>query len=271
MWTAYDYFGETAIGHVEHTDKEEGPFMFDYPYHIADCGDIDILGNRKPQSYYREIAWDLRKEPYIAPRPAKYAGVKYRISGWGFYECESSWNYEGYEGKPIEVYVFAECDELILYVNGKEVDRQSRTENGVYLFNTVYESGEISAKAILDGKEYTSKITTEGKPSKISLVKEKSYLTKHTKKQEDKIVFVSVEIQDENGKLCTQDDRFVSYKAEDAEILGVASGNLTTEAIYSEPNKEVYRGRALAILKVTGENASLTASANDLDTVTVKL
>ncbi|MBQ4509998.1 MAG: hypothetical protein II984_04680, partial [Clostridia bacterium] len=53
VWTAYDYFGETAIGHTEHTDNEEGPFMLDYPYHIANCGDIDILGVRKPQSYYR--------------------------------------------------------------------------------------------------------------------------------------------------------------------------------------------------------------------------
>lgn len=261
VWTAYDYFGETAIGHVEHTDKEEGPFMLDYPYHIADCGDIDIIGVRKPQSYYREIAWDLRKEPYIAPRPAKYAGVKYRISGWGFYECESSWNYEGCEGKHIEVYVFAECDEIILYVNGKEVGRQSRTDNGVYLFSTIYERGEISATAILDGKKYISKITTEGKPSKIALVKEKSYLTKHTKKPDDNIVFVSVEIQDENGKLCTQDDRFISYKANGAEILGVASGNLTTEAIYSEPNKEVYRGRALVVLKKLQKNATLIASS----------
>ena len=245
--------------------------MLDYPYHIADCGDIDIIGVRKPQSYYREIAWDLRKEPYIAPRPAKYAGIKYRISGWGFYECESSWNYKGYEGKPIEVYVFSECDEIVLYVNGKEVGRQNRTENGVYLFNTVYESGEILAKAILDGKEYVSKITTEGEPCKIALIKEKSYLTKFTKKQDDNIVIVSVQIQDENGELCTQDDRFVSYNAEGAEILGVASGNLTTEAIYSEPNKEVYRGRALVILKKLQDNAKLTASSDKMSDTVISL
>ena len=264
MWTAYDYFGETAIGHVQHTDSDEGPFMLDYPYHIADCGDIDIIGVRKPQSYYREISWDLRKEPYIAPRPAQFAGVKYRISGWGFYECEHSWNYRGYEGKPIEVYVFGECDEMILYINGKEVGRQSRTDNGVYLFNTVYESGEISAKAILSGKEYVSSIKTEGEPCKLSLSKEKSHLTKYTEKQSDDIVFVSVEIQDKNSVLCTQDARKVVYNAEGAEILGIASGCLTDESIYISRERNVYRGRTLIVLKKLEKNATLVAAADGL-------
>ena len=116
-----------------------------------------------------------------------------------------------------------------------------------------------------------SKITTEGEPCKIALIKEKSYLTKFTKKQDDDIVIVSVQIQDENGKLCTQDDRFISYKAVGAEILGVASGNLTTEAIYSEPNKEVYRGRALVILRRLEKNATLTASGVGLADTEISL
>lgn len=271
VWTAYDYFGETAIGHIERTEREEGPFMFDYPYHIADCGDLDILGNRKPQSYYREISWDLRKEPYIAPRHPQYAGVKYRISGWGFYDCEHSWNFAGYEEKPVEVYVFAECDELILYVNGKEVGRQNRTSDGVYLFNTIYQSGEISAKAILNGKEYVSKITTEGEANKVALIKEKSSLSKYTKKQDDNIVIVSVEIQDENGKLCTQDARKIEYSSNGAEILGIATGNLIDESIYTSKERNVYHGKALVILKKLQKNATLTAKAQGIETETIEI
>lgn len=273
VWTAYDYFGETAIGHVQHTESDEGPFMLDYPYHIADCGDIDILGNRKPQSYYREIAWDLRKEPYIAPRPAQFSGVKYRISGWGFYECEHSWNYEGYEGKPIEVYVFGECDEMVLYINGDEVGRQKRTQDGVYLFNTTYQKGTVTAKAILDGKEYVSSITTEGKADKISLIKEKSYLTKYTKKPSCDIVYVTVEIQDENGKLCTQDSRNVSYLANGADILGVASGNLTEKSAYTHTEKPVYHGKTVVVLKKhkNANVATLTAKADDLADTTIEI
>lgn len=273
VWTAWDYFGETAIGHIQRTKKKEGPFMFGYPYHIADCGDIDILGNRKPQSYYREIAWDLRKEPYIAPRPAQFAGVEYRISGWGFYDCEHSWNYDGYDGKPIEVYVFGECDEMVLEINGNEVGRQKRTENGVYLFKTKYQKGTITAKAILNGREFMSSITTEGKPEKISLVKEKSYLTKYTKKPACDIVYVDVEIQDENGNLCTQDDRLVTYIAEGADILGVASGNLTTKAIYTEPNKEVYRGKSVVVLKKhkNAEKIILSATAEGVKSASIQL
>ncbi len=261
VWTAWDYFGETAIGHVTHNLKGDDVFMFNYPYHIADCGDIDIIGERKPQSFYREIAWDLRKEPYIAPRPAQYAGIDYKISGWGFYECEHSWNYEGYEGKPIEVYVFGECDEMILYVNGKEIERQKRTDNGVYLFKTTYEKGTVSAKAVLNGKEYTSSISTEGKPKALSLTKEKSYLTKYTKRLNEKIVYVSVEMQDENGKLCTQDTTKVSYTADGAEILGIASGDLVCEDIYTSTKRSLYRGKTVVVLKKLADNAYLVASA----------
>ncbi len=268
VWTAWDYFGETAIGHVEHTRNTEGPFMFDYPYHIANCGDIDILGVRKPQSYYREIAWGLRKEPYIAPRPPQFAGVDYRISGWGFYECEHSWNYKDYEGKPIEVYVFGECDEMMLYTNGSEVARQKRTEKGVYLFKTIYHSGEISAKAILNGKEYVSSIKTEGDAEKIALIKEKSYLTKYTKKPSSDIIYVTVEIQDKNGNLCTQDARKVSYTADGADILGVASGDLVCEDIYtSAKERKVYHGKSVVVLKKhkNAEKSIITATSEDFN------
>ena len=271
VWTAYDYFGETAIGHVTHNLIGEDVFMWDYPYHIADCGDIDIIGVRKPQSYYREIAWNLRKEPYIAPRHPKFYGIDYAISGWGFYDCENSWNFEGYEEKPVEVYVFGECDQMILYVNGEEVARENRTDNGVYLFKTVYRSGEISAKAILNGKEYTSKLTTEGKPSKIELIKEKSHLAKCTNKQDDNIVCVSVEIQDENGNLCTQDARKVVYSEDGAVILGIASGNLTDESIYTSLERNVYRGRTLVVLKKLQKEAYLNAKAEGLEEKAIKI
>lgn len=273
VWTAWDYFGETSIGHVDYHKQGEGFRLFEYPYHIANCGDIDICGERKPQSYYREIAWGLRKEPYIAPRHPKNTGIEYFPSAWGFYECEHSWNYPDYEGKDIEIYVFAEADEVLLEINGKEAGRLSRTENGVYLFKTQYHSGEVKAVAILNGKEYSSSIKTEGEARKISLKPERSYFTRGTKKPEQSLVYVNVEIQDENGETCTQDNRLVSYEAQGADIIGIASGELTSEEMYKTTSRRVCAGKAVLVLKkhAGAEKITLDAQAEGLPVTKISL
>ena len=249
VWTAWDYFGETGIGHVDYNEQGEGFRLLDYPYHIANCGDIDICGERKPQSYYREIAWGLRKEPYIATRHPDKVQIKHFPSAWGFYECEHTWNYPDCEGKDIEIYVFAEADKVILEINGEKIDEISRTDNGVYLFKAKYFSGEVRAIALVDGKEYSSSVKTEGAPSKIALLPEKSYFTRGTKRPEESLVYVNVEIRDENGELCTQDARSVHYEAQGADILGVASGELTSEEMYKTDSRRVFGGKAVVVLK----------------------
>lgn len=57
VWTAYDYLGESGIGRAWIEGAEPGGFTGVWPWHIAGCGDIDLLGRRKPQSYYREALW----------------------------------------------------------------------------------------------------------------------------------------------------------------------------------------------------------------------
>ena len=263
VWTAWDYFGETAIGHVR--DTEEGKFMLELPYHIAGSGDIDMLGNRKPQSYYREIAWELRRDPYIAVRHPKSCHAPYYISGWGFYDCEHSWCFDGYEGVNCEIYVFADCDELLVEVNGKEVSRQARTENGVYKLTVPYEKGAVCASAFVGGELVGSSVVrTEGAPSRLALIKEKSYTGSD-------IIYVDVEIQDENGNLCTQDARDVSYTVEGGKILGTISGNLTTDHLYPTAECETEKGRALVVVKKMQKSAILTAKPQNMAPVSIEI
>ncbi len=264
VWTAWDYFGETALGHVEYGEKR-GVFMLEYPYHIANCGDIDMLGNRKPQSYYREIAWGLRRDPYIAVRHPSVCHIPYHISGWGFYDCEPSWCFEGYEGVNCEVYTFADCDEVTIEVNGKELGRQARTENGVYKFIMPYEKGKIEAKAYVGGVLIgTHSLETEGCEKKIALIKEKSYT-------DSDIVYIDVEIQDENGRLCTQAAVDISYTVEGGKILGTISGNLTTDHVYSTSECKTEKGKSLVVVKKTEGKAVLKATAQGFEDVTIEL
>ena len=60
VWTALDYLGESGIGHsVLSSDKD--PFFMSWPWFNAWCGDLDICGFKKPQSFYRDVVW--RRSP----------------------------------------------------------------------------------------------------------------------------------------------------------------------------------------------------------------
>ncbi len=52
VWTAFDYIGEASIGWRGYMQNQDF-----YPWNLAFCGDIDICGWKRPQSYYRDALW----------------------------------------------------------------------------------------------------------------------------------------------------------------------------------------------------------------------
>ncbi|MFR6242657.1 MAG: hypothetical protein ACLUJ1_14545 [Mediterraneibacter faecis] len=50
-WTGYDYIGEAGVG-IFHYDGKEN-FTSIYPERLGYIGDIDLIGNRRPISYFR--------------------------------------------------------------------------------------------------------------------------------------------------------------------------------------------------------------------------
>ena len=110
----------------------------------------------------------------------------------------------------------------------------------------------------------SSFIKTEGAPSRLALIKEKSYTGSD-------IIYVDVEIQDENGNLCTQDARDVSYTVKGGKILGTISGNLTTDHLYPTSECETEKGRALVVVKKTQKSAILTAKPQNMAPVSIEI
>lgn len=49
-----DYFVESGIGHAW-LSNEKDSFLKPWPWYNAWCGDIDVCGFKKPQSYYRDV------------------------------------------------------------------------------------------------------------------------------------------------------------------------------------------------------------------------
>ena len=120
-WTGWDYLGEAGIGRVDYTDVEgyaptgtAGP----YPYLLAECGDIDITGHRRTISYYREIVFGLRAEPYLAVHRPQHHGRPTATTPWSWDDSVASWSWDVPEGSPIVVDVYADADEVELLLDG---------------------------------------------------------------------------------------------------------------------------------------------------------
>ena len=275
VWTAWDYFGETGIGHINYHYPEKDELFADrFPNHIASCGDFDICGVRKPQSYYREIAWGNRTEPYIACTHPLIHRRPYTPGAWGFYECEHSWRFDGYEGEKTLIYVFADCDLITLSVNGKEIGRQEKNERGIYTFETEYVPGKITAIAWRNGRILgVSELCTEGDAASLMLKAEPRYTVKGAEPSEDELIYVDVLCVDREGNRCTSDDRYVQYRAEGASILGTGSAHPTDLTLYTDTGRHLYRGRTTLVLrkKRTTESITLTAEAENLPIAILKL
>ena len=103
-WTGWDYLGEVGIGRVHYADEgavgdDLAGVVGPYPWLVAHTGDIDITGVRRPASYYREIVFGLRREPFIAVQRPENVGKEVVYSGpWSWSDTLDSWTWDGYEG-----------------------------------------------------------------------------------------------------------------------------------------------------------------------------
>ena len=150
VWTAIDYLGEAGLGHaLELTQRERDTQFMDWPWYNAWCGDIDLCGDKKPQSYYRDILWRER-EISMAVRPPVAPDKKEVINGWGWTDELLSWNWPGLEGQTMRVNIYSRSPKVRLYqdnvlIGDKEVDPESYTAT----FEVNYNPGELRAVNVI--------------------------------------------------------------------------------------------------------------------------
>ena len=253
-WTGWDYIGEAGIG-IPAYDWGEGGFGAHFPCQLAYCGDIDITGFRRPTSYFREIVFGLRKEPYIAVQnPYKYGEFLIKTP-WIMSDAVCGWDYPGCENKPVVVEVYAPGDEVELWVNGEFVGRKAsgKTIGYVTLFETTYVPGTVTAVAYENGQEIGRfEVKTAGDKQKISLNTEcyvGDEVSNKAVSYEQELYYVTLELQDKEGCRVTGRDEKLAVEVEGAIMLGFGSGNPKPLENFSEPVTTTYNGRAQIILK----------------------
>lgn len=257
-WTSMDYLGEVGVGIVRYpgTDWEA-----QYPWHMAYCGDIDICGFKRPQSYYRDSVWGILKAPYITVYKPEHFGKVTGINGWAWKDVVASWTWPGFEGKPTAVEVYSTEQEIELFLNGKSLGRKpaGKANKHIASFELNYEAGELRAVAYKDGKEVSSTVLhTALEPAAIQLTPDRKTL----KAEFGDLSYITVELLDVHGNFVSNADHNVYYSACGVgSLLAIGNSNPMSEEMYVGNQRRVHEGKAMVVVRANGEVGEITLTA----------
>lgn len=148
-WTGWDYIRELGVGRVKHGEQGEllGSFMGSFPYLAADAGDLDLVGNRRPVAYFREIVFGLRDQPWVGVIPPRWFNAPVALNNFGWSGAEESWTWPGDEGNSAHVEVYSCAEEVKLLVNGQGAGRRPAGAAHAFIvrFDVTYAPGELTA------------------------------------------------------------------------------------------------------------------------------
>ena len=128
-WTGFDYRGEP------------NPMVF--PATSSEFGILDYCGFPKDEAFYLKSWWTAEPVLHILPH----------------------WNLDGHEGEKVSVWVYSNCDEVQLIVNGKRLGKKKMPVNGHLEWEATYRPGYVKAIGYRKGKAVMSeRIETTGAP-----------------------------------------------------------------------------------------------------------
>lgn len=194
IWTGFDYRGE--------------PTPFKWPNINSHFGVMDMCGFPKNIYYYYQSWWSDKDVLHISPH----------------------WNWPGKEGKPIDVWVNTNADDVEMFLNGKSMGKKVMPRNSHLRWNVNYEPGILEAVAYKKGKRLATKVETTGKPAEVVLTPYKTTMLADGK---DATV-INVSVFDNKGREVPDANNLIKFSLKgDAKIIGVGNGDPSSH----EPDK----------------------------------
>ncbi|MFC3198868.1 sugar-binding domain-containing protein [Parapedobacter deserti] len=265
IWTGMDYIGEAGIGHSVLDQKAEGNLL-PWPWYNAWCGDLDITGSKKPQSYYRDVVWQ-RSSLEVAVRPPDPQGSVLYTSKWGWPSEQRSWTWPGKEGQPLTLAIYSPGPFVTVTHNGAQVAHRGVDAGSkwITLLEIPYAPGDISVVAS-DGKRVIARRTlhTTGKPAALRIVADRPMEDQGG----DGLIFAHIEVIDEKGNVVPNANAEIALEVNGAgTLIGAGNADPTDLTSFNNPKPKAFQGKAFAVIKMEKGNGMLVfrASAEGLE------
>ena len=259
VWTAWDYIGEASIGWRGYMQEKNF-----FPWNLAFCGDIDICGWKRPQSYYRDALW-MKDQlslfvtppvPSFDPNPNRMSWSK-----WHWFDAVADWNWKGYENKPFEVNVYSSCEEAELFLNGKSLGKKPTNRSTKFManWNVPYQEGELRAIGYNKGKQVNSAtLRTAGEPTQLKLTTDRESIIADGQD----LAYVTVQLVDGNGVQDPKAENLVKFEIEGpGSIVAVGNANPLSLESYVLPQRKAWQGRCMVIVKSNDHKGKIVLKA----------
>lgn len=190
IWTGFDYRGE--------------PTPYGWPSVTSYFGMMDLCGFPKDNVYYLRSWWMNTPTLHILPH----------------------WNWKGQEGKPIDVWVYSNCDEVELFLNKKSLGRKKMELYSHLEWKVNYAPGTLEAIGYKEGKKILSDVVhTAAESATLQLVSDKQALGAN---RED-VAVITVNVNDRNGIFVPDANTEITFNIEGpGKIIGVGNGDPTS-------------------------------------------
>jgi beta-galactosidase len=223
VWTGFDYRGE--------------PSPYQWPNISSQYGVIDTCGFPKDTFYYYQSWWTSKPVLHILPH----------------------WNWPGYEGKDIQVWVHTNMDRVELFHNGQSLGAKDLPRNQHLAWNVAYAPGTLEARGYKDGKHLmTATRETTGPAAKLALRADRQMISADG----EDVAVCSVEVQDGQGRVVPITDNLITFRKNGpAEVIGVGNGDPTSHESDIGSVRTAFAGRCMAIVQAARSAGAVTVTA----------
>lgn len=213
IWTGFDYRGEPT------------PYP-EWPSVASQFGVMDLCGFPKDNYWYYR-AWWRPDAPLVHLLP--------------------HWNWQGSEGKPIEIWAHGNCDAVELIVNGASQGRKPVPRNRHVSWQVPYAAGYIEARGFRSGQIVArDRRETTGAPAAIRLSADRMKLAADGQD----IAMLRVDIVDKQGRTVPRADNLVSFTIDGSgRLIGVGNGNPNSHEPDLAAQRRAYNGLCQAIFQ----------------------
>ena len=190
IWTGFDYRGE--------------PTPYGWPSVTSYFGMMDLCGFPKDNVYYLKSWWGDKPVLHLLPH----------------------WNWQGQEGKEIDVWAYSNCDEVELFLNKKSLGKKKMEQYGHLEWKVPYKPGMLEAIGYKGGKRVLNDVVkTTGAPASLQLTPHKTSL----KADGEDIAVITVSVIDKDKlPILTANNELAFSIQGPGKIIGVGNGDPTS-------------------------------------------
>lgn len=222
VWTGFDYRGE--------------PTPFHWPNINSHFGIMDMCGFPKNIYYYYQSWWTDKDVLHISPH----------------------WNWRDKRGKPIDVWVNTNADNVELFLNGKSLGKKDMPRNSHLQWTVDYQPGTLEAVAYKNGKKLTTKVETTGTPTEVVMTPYKTTMLADGKD----VSVINLSVVDQQGREVPDADNMIKFVITGpGKIIGVGNGDPSSH----EPDKcvdgawqrSLFNGKCQVLVQSTKESGTI--------------